>query len=258
MTLIDSHCHLNFKDFSDDLPEVIARAHDAGITAMQTICTTMSEFEDVHNIASTYPHIYCSVGVHPHETGKEPLVSVETLLEKAASPHVIGIGETGLDYFYDHSDRAIQRTSFHHHIDASRESQLPVIVHTRDADDDTITILQNEMAKGEFPLLIHCFTSTQTLADAVLEMGGYISLSGIVTFKKAVELQDTVKTLPLNRILVETDAPFLAPVPHRGKRNEPAFTRHTCEAIAALHNITFEECASATTENFYRLFTRAC
>jgi TatD DNase family protein len=257
MPLIDSHCHLNYPQFQPDFPELLARAEASGVSLMQTICTKMSEFDNVHRLALEYPQLYCSVGVHPHESGKEPLVSVETLCAKAALPKVIGLGETGLDYYYEHSDRAIQQTSFRHHLEASRLSGLPVIVHTREADEDTVRILQEEMAKGAFPFLIHCFTSSQWLADAVLEMGGSISISGIITFKKAEALQETVKTLPLERILVETDSPYLAPIPHRGGRNEPAYTRYVCQKIAELKGMSYEMCETATTENFFRLFTRA-
>ncbi len=257
VALVDSHCHLNFPDFQEDLPDVLARAHGAGVGVMQTICTKMSEFDEVHAIAQSQDNLYCSVGVHPHEAGKEPLVEVETLVEKARLPKVIGLGETGLDYYYEHSERDIQQESFRRHIEAARQTGLPVIVHTRDAEEDTLAILREEMQAGAFKVLIHCFTSTQALADAVLEMDGYLSISGIVTFKNAKDLQEVVRTTPLERLLVETDAPYLAPVPHRGKRNEPAFTRHVCEKVAELKGETVEHCAAVTTENFYRLFDRA-
>lgn len=256
-TIVDSHCHLNFPDFAEDLPGVLSRAENAGISVMQTICTTMSEFDEVHAIAAGHDHIYCSVGVHPHEAGQEPMVEVADLIEKAHLPEVIGIGETGLDYYYEHSDRASQQRSFRRHIEAARHSDLPVIIHTRDADEDTVAILQEEMGRGPFRVLIHCFSSTRWLADAVLEMGGYISISGIITFKKAEALREAIRHVPLERLLVETDAPYLAPVPYRGKRNEPAYTAHTCEALAALKEVSFEQCASQTTENFFRLFTKA-
>ena len=224
---------------------------------MQAICTRMSEFEAIHALAIAHDPLFCSVGVHPHESGKSPLTAVEALVEKAGLPKVIGLGETGLDYYYEHSERDLQKLSFQHHIEAAQVAGLPVIVHTREADEDTVTLLQNAMAKAPFPILIHCFTSSDWLADAVLEMGGYISISGIVTFKKAEALQATVKRLPLDRLLVETDAPYLAPIPHRGSRNEPAFTAHVCAKVAELKNIDYEACAAQTTDNFFRLFTKA-
>ncbi|TAE34478.1 MAG: TatD family deoxyribonuclease [Alphaproteobacteria bacterium] len=255
--IIDSHCHLNFPDFSEDVEEVIARAHASGICMMQTICTHMGEFESIHALAMRHDSLVCSVGVHPHSADKEPLVEVAHLIECATRPKVVGIGETGLDYYYEYSKREVQQESFRRHIAAARALQRPVIVHTRDAEEDTLRILEEEMSVGEFPILIHCFTSTQRLADAVIAMGGYISISGIVTFKKATELQETVRTLPIERLLIETDSPFLAPMPHRGKRNEPAFTRHVCAKVAELQGITEEECARITTDNFMRLF-RLC
>lgn len=255
--LVDSHCHLNFPDFKDDIDDVVSRAQGQGVGVMQTICTKMREFDDILGIAERYPHIYCSVGVHPHEAAKEPLVSVETLLEKAKHDKVIGIGETGLDFFYEHSPRKEQEESFRNHITACRETKLPLIVHTRDADDDTIRIMQDEMNKGAYPGLIHCFSSGQKMADAALEMGFYISVSGIATFKKAQELRDVLATVPLERMLVETDAPFLAPTPYRGKRNEPSFVVETNKMLAELKGVDAEECAAITTANFFKLFTKA-
>ncbi len=254
--IIDSHCHLNFPDFKDDIADVISNAHANGIAVMQTICTKMHEFDAIHSIANDNEHIYCSVGVHPHEADKAPLVSVKELVEKAANPKVIGIGETGLDYYYEHSARVAQQASFRNHIEAARQTGLPIIIHTRDADEDTIAIMQEEMGKGAFKALIHCFTSTPELAEAMLDLGAYISISGIVTFKSAKTLQETVSNLPLNRLLVETDAPYLAPMPNRGKRNEPAFTRFTCEKVAELQGVSFEECARITTQNFFDLFDK--
>jgi TatD DNase family protein len=255
--IIDSHCHLNYPDFAEDLEGVLIRAKEVGVSHIHTICTRMSEFDAIHALALSHPNMFCSVGVHPHESGKSALTAVETLIQKAALPNVISLGETGLDYYYDLSDRDVQQQSFHHHIEAAQATGLPVVVHTRDADEDTVTILQAAMAKAPFPILIHCFTSTDWLADAVLEMGGYISISGIVTFKKAETLQASVKKLPLNRLLIETDAPYLAPLPHRGKRNEPAFTAHVCAKVAELQGISYAECAAQTTSNFFALFTKA-
>ena len=255
MQLVDSHCHLNFSDFAEDFDEVIARASEAGVGVMQTICTRISEFATIHAIARAHEHIYCSVGVHPCNVQDEPLPDIEELLIHTTKPKVIGIGETGLDYYHDKGEsRALQIESFRRHISVSRATGLPVIVHTRDADEDTVAILREEQQEGKFPFLIHCFTSTQWLAEEAMKLGGYISLSGIVTFKNAKEIQATAKTLPLDRILVETDAPYLAPMPHRGKRNEPAFTRHTAEFLANLRGEPFGEFATATTKNFHRLF----
>jgi TatD DNase family protein len=255
--IIDSHCHLNYPEFTQDLPAVIANAAAAGVGVMQTICTKMEEFEDVHAIATAHDAIYCSVGVHPHHADKAPLVSVESLLEKAALSKVIGIGETGLDYYYDYSDREAQRRSFQHHIIAAQESGLPLIVHTRDAEEDTLEMLHTAMKEHPYPLLIHCFTASEAFGQAVIEMGGYISLSGILTFKKAEALQEAARNLPLERLLIETDAPYLAPVPHRGQRNQPAYTSHVCAQLASLKGITVEECAAATTANFFGLFKKA-
>lgn len=257
MLLVDSHCHLNFKDFNDDLEETIERARSQGVGVMQTICTKMQEFEDIYAIADAHEDIYCSVGVHPHEAGNLPMVMVEELVERAARPKTIGLGETGLDYYYEHSPREEQKESFRRHIEASRQTGLPVIVHTRDAEEDTLEILEEEMKKGAFKGLIHCFTSSKQLADKCIELGFFISISGILTFKKATDLQETVKTLPLERLLVETDAPYLAPTPHRGKRNEPSFTIYTNKFLAELKEIPEEECANITTENFFSLFSKA-
>lgn len=255
--LVDSHCHLNFPDFKEDLPEVVARAGEADVKVMQTICTHMAEFEDIYAITQRFANIYCSVGVHPHNADKAPIVKLETLLDAASRDKVIGIGETGLDFFYEYSPRKEQEESFRVHIAAARETGLPIIIHTRDADDDTIRILQDEMGKGAFPGLIHCFSSTRRLAEACLEMGLYISLSGILTFKKATDIQETAKDVPLERILVETDAPYLAPVPNRGKRNEPAFTKFTSQFLAELKVVDEADVARVTTDNFFRLFSKA-
>ncbi len=257
MLIVDSHCHLNFPDFKDDLDAVIERARAAGVGVMQTICTEMEEFEEVSAIAEKYENIYCSVGVHPNESEQKCRAELQALLEKTVHPKVIAIGETGLDYYYTHSTHAVQQESFRIHIAAAQRSGLPVIVHTRDADEDTIAILADEMKKAPFSGVIHCFTSSQYLADKALEMGFYISISGIASFKTAQSIRDTITTVPLNRLLVETDAPFLAPVPFRGKRNEPAYTRHTNKVVADLKGISEEECAHATTENFFRLFNKA-
>jgi TatD DNase family protein len=254
--LVDSHCHLNFPDFKDDLDAVIARARDAGVGVMQTICTDMTEFDEVRGIAERYDNIYCSVGVHPNESGNEEIILAKYLIEKTSYHKVIGIGETGLDYHYEKSDRESQKKSFIEHIKAARVTGLPLIVHTRDADEDTVNILTEEMAKGSFKGLIHCFTSSKYLADKVIELGFYISLSGIISFKNAQAIRDAIADVPLDRLLVETDAPYLAPVPYRGKRNEPSFMIYTNKILSELKQITEEECARITTENFFRLFNK--
>lgn len=254
--LIDSHCHLDFPDFSHELDEVVARAHAADVQIMQTICTKLTEFPKVLAVAERYNTIYCSVGVHPNEVGSQPEVRADTLIELSNHPKVIGLGETGLDYHYENSPRVQQLQAFREHIAASRITGLPVIIHTRAADAETISLLEEEMKKGAFTGLIHCFSTSRELAEKAIELGLYISISGIVTFKKATELQSVVKDLPLEKLLVETDAPYLAPVPYRGKRNEPAFTRNTAEFLAELKGIGYDEVAQATTKNFYTLFTK--
>ena len=254
--LIDSHCHLDFPDFAEELDAVVARARAAGIGRMVTICTKITEFERVRAIAERYDDIYCTVGIHPHEADSQPEIDTARLVEAARHPKVVGIGETGLDYFYEHSAREAQQRSFRAHIRASRETGLPLVVHTRDADEDTVAILKDEMGQGNYPGLIHCFSSSRWLAEECLKLGLYISLSGIVTFKKAEALRETVKALPLDRILVETDSPYLAPVPHRGKRNEPAFVAHTAKVVAELKGVGMTEIEARTTENFFQLFNK--
>ena len=217
--LVDSHCHLDFDVFDEDRQETIQRARNAGVATMVTICTRVTRFDEIRAIAESDENIWCSVGIHPHQAEEEPIVSVDDLVSRAAHPKVIGIGETGLDYYYDNSPRELQETSFRTHIAASRETGLPLIVHTRDADEDMADILEDEMGKGAFPGVLHCFSSGRQLAERALDIGFYISLSGIVTFKNAEDLRDIAKDVPVDRILVETDSPFLAPIPNRGKRN---------------------------------------
>ena len=254
--LVDSHCHLDFPEFAPELDAVVARARDAGVGVCVSIGTTLANFPNVCAVAERFDNVWCSVGIHPHEAEKELLASPQPLVGAARHPKVVGIGETGLDYYYEHSPRAQQVANFRSHIEAARQTALPVIVHTRDADDDTIAVLREEMAHRPFTGLIHCFTGTQRLAEAALELGLYISVSGIATFKKSDELRAVLKPVPLDRLLVETDAPYLAPMPHRGKRNEPAFVAHTAAALAALKGVSAEELANATTENFFRLFMK--
>lgn len=254
--LVDSHCHLDFKEFAPELDAVVARAKQAGVGVCVSIGTKLPQFPNVRAVAERFPDVWCSVGVHPHEAEAEPLDGPQILIEHAKHPKVVGIGESGLDYYYEHSPREAQRMNFRHHIAASRETGLPLIVHTRDADDDTIEILQDEMARAKFTGLLHCFTGTRRLAEAALALGLYISVSGIATFKNSSELRGVLKDVPRDRLLVETDAPFLAPVPHRGKRNEPSFVVHTAAMLAELTGQTPDELALATTENFFRLFTK--
>ena len=254
--LVDSHCHLDFPEFAPELDAVVSRAASAGVGTCVSIGTKLPGFARIREIAEEFSSVFCSVGIHPHEAEKEPLANTAPLIERAQHRKVVGIGETGLDYYYEHSPRAAQIANFRHHIRAARESGLPLIVHTRDADDDTIAILRDEMGQGAFTGLLHCFTGTQRLADAALELGFYISASGIMTFKKSDGLRAVLGTVPLERLLVETDAPYLAPMPHRGKRNEPAFVVHTAAMLAGLKGVGPETLAQATTDNFFRLFTR--
>jgi TatD DNase family protein len=254
--LVDSHCHLDFPDYAGNVDDVVARARTAGVGVCVSIGTELKRFAGVKAVAERFADVWCSVGVHPHEAEKELLGDEAALIAQATHPKVVAIGETGLDYYYEHSPRPAQQANFRSHIAAARHTRLPVIVHTRDADDDTIAILREEMEKGAFTGLIHCFTGTQRLADAALEMGLYISVSGIATFKNSAALRDVIQTVPLERLLVETDAPYLAPVPHRGKTNEPAFVVHTAAMLAALKGVAPEVLAAATTENFFRLFTK--
>ena len=254
--LIDSHCHLDFPDFASELDAVVARARQAGVGTMLTIGTKLKAFEGVRKIAERFDDIWCSVGVHPHEAAEEPIEEASALIAHAQHPRVVGIGEAGLDYYYEHSPKDDQIRNFRAHIAASRETGLPLIVHARDADDDLCRIMEEESGKGAFPGLIHCFSSTAKLANTALNLGMMISISGIVTFKKAEELRSIVANVPLDRLLVETDSPYLAPIPHRGKRNEPAFVAHTAAAVAKLKNVDVERLAEATTDNFFRLFKK--
>ncbi|GAA4814840.1 TatD family hydrolase [Sphingosinicella ginsenosidimutans] len=255
--LIDSHCHLNYKGLVEDQQGALDRARAAGVSMMLNISTRASEWDEVIGLAEREADVMASVGIHPHEADIHPDVETSTLVERAAHPRVIGIGETGLDYYYDRSDRDRQRQSFRSHIAAARETGLPLIVHTRDAEDGTCAILAEEMEKGAFPALIHCFTASREFADKVLALGLYVSISGIVTFKNAKELQETAKAIPADRLLIETDSPFLAPVPHRGRPCEPAFVADTAKFLADLRGETLETLAATTTANFKRLFRKA-
>ncbi len=254
---VDSHCHLNYKGLVEDQAAVLERARGAGVDTMLNISTREREWDEIVATAEREPDVWASIGIHPHEADAHPDVDTAKLVARAAHPRVIGIGETGLDYFYDHSDRERQRASFRSHIAASRETGLPLIVHTRDAEDDTAAILTEEMGKGIFPGVIHCFTASDAFAKIALDLGLYISISGIVTFKNAKDLQATAMTIPEDRLLIETDAPFLSPVPHRGKTGEPAFVADTARFLSSLRDVSVETLGESTSANFHRLFAKA-
>jgi TatD DNase family protein len=255
--LVDSHCHLDFPELAADELGVLARAREQGVGAMLTISTRLDTFPAVRAIAERHTNVWCSVGIHPHEAGEQGQGATDWLVAEARHPKVIGIGETGLDFYYDHSPRLEQERSFRTHIEAACETGLPLIVHTRDADVRTAEILAEKVRGGQLTGLIHCFSSGFELAGKALENGFYISISGIVTFKAANALREVVRSVPLERLLVETDAPYLAPVPKRGRTNEPAFVAHTAAKVAELKGVSVAELTRATTDNFYRLFTKA-
>ncbi|MDC0033703.1 TatD family hydrolase [Alphaproteobacteria bacterium] len=255
--IVDSHCHLDFDSFDEDRAEVLERAFDAGIGMMVTVCTRLSRFDHIRGLANIDDRLYCSVGIHPHQVAEEEPATLEGLISRAADPKVVGIGETGLDYYYDNSPREDQASSFRTHISAARETGLPLIVHTRDADEDMMSILRDEAQKGAFPGVLHCFSSSRALANVALELGFYISCSGIVTFKNAEDLREIIREVPLDRLIVETDSPFLAPIPNRGKRNEPSFVVHTVEKVAQLKGLRADVFGNLSTKNFFRLFSKA-
>ena len=251
---VDSHCHLNDERYCDDLDEVITRAKQAGVETCVSICTDLKEAQAVLDIAIKYDNVFCSVGVHPHEAQLPENIKdlAKVLNDFALHDKVIALGETGLDYYYEHSPRAEQREAFATHIAVAKSTKLPLIVHTRDAEQDTIDLLSKE--KGNITGVIHCFSGSQDLANKSLDLGFYISISGIVTFKKADELREIVKTVPLDRLLLETDAPYLTPIPHRGKRNEPAMMVHTAQVVADLKGVELTKLAEVTSQNFRDLF----
>jgi TatD DNase family protein len=253
---VDSHCHLNYKGLVEEQGAILERARAAGVGTMLNISTRASEWNDVLAVAEREPDVWASVGIHPHEADIHPDVHASTLVERGAHPRVIGIGESGLDFYYDHSDRGRQRESFRSHIAAARETGLPIIVHTRDAEEDTAAILTDEMGKGAFTGVIHCFTASADFARKALDLGLYISMSGIVTFKNARDIQETAKAIPGDRLLIETDSPFLAPVPHRGRPCEPAFVADTARFLAQLREEPLERLAATTSDNFRRLFSK--
>ncbi|MEL7688141.1 TatD family hydrolase [Citromicrobium bathyomarinum] len=254
--LIDSHCHLEYEGLVEDQDAVLARAREAGVKGFLNISTKQAEWDQVVGTAAREPDVWASVGIHPHNADAHADLARESLLEATRHPKVVGIGETGLDYYYDKSDRETQQKLFRMHIDVARETGLPLIIHTRDAEEDTAAILEEEMGKGGYPALIHCFTASAEFGRKVLDLGLSISLSGIVTFKNAKDLQEVAKVVPADRLLVETDSPFLAPVPHRGKTCEPAYVANTAQFVADLRGTSIDSLAAQTTENFHALFSK--
>jgi TatD DNase family protein len=255
--LVDSHCHLDFPDFQTRLPEVLAAASAAGVARMVTISTHVARFQTYRVLAEAHESIFCTVGTHPHNAALEPDVPAGRLIELSEHPRCIAIGEAGLDYHYDKSPRDVQQQVFRTHIEAARESRLPLVIHARNADEDMIRILSEEMRRGRFDAVLHCFSSGEKLAQVGVEFGFYVSFSGILTFRNSEEIRRIAAAVPRDRLLVETDAPYLAPVPHRGKTNEPAYVAHTAHVLAEVVGVTDEEIATITTANFYRLFSRA-
>ncbi len=254
--LVDTHCHLDH--FSDEeIPAMLARAHAAGVGEVVTINTRLSTAARLRDIAAANANVWCTVGVHPHQAGEEGIPTPEEIAALTEFPKVIGIGESGLDYFYDKAPRDDQAANFRAHCVAARLTQLPLCIHARDADDDVAAILREESGQGSFPFLLHCFSSTRALAECALELGGYISLSGILTFPKSQEIRDIARDVPKDRLLVETDSPYLAPVPYRGKRNEPGYVPHTARVLGEIHGMSETEIADLTTANFRRLYRKA-
>lgn len=255
--LVDSHCHLDFPDFAEELPEVVARARAAGVSRMVTICTRLRNVPQVRAIAEAHEGVFWAAGTHPMSAAEEPMATVAELVALAAHPKFVGIGETGLDYHYTAESAEIQKVSLRLHIEAAQETGLPLIIHSRAADDDMAAILTEGMKRKPFGCVMHCFSSGPELARVTLELGCYLSMSGVATFPKSQEIRDIFKTAPLDRILLETDAPYLAPPPFRGRRNEPAYTAHTAKIGAEVFGLSLAEFAAATTANFERLFTKA-
>jgi len=255
--LVDHHCHLDFPKLAEQRADVIARARDAGVGILVTISTRIAQRDALIEIAESDPNIFCTLGTHPHNADEELHIGADEIVRLSDHPKIIGLGEAGLDYYYDNAPRDAQREGFLNHIDAARQTGLPLVIHARDADDDTAEILESEMAKGAFKFVLHCFTAGPELAKRALAIGGYISFSGVVTFKSAPEIQKIAANIPADRYLVETDAPFLAPVPMRGKTNEPAFVKYTAECVAGLRGTDLDRVAAETTENFFKLYDRA-
>jgi TatD DNase family protein len=255
--LVDSHCHLDFPDFADELDRIVFRAGEAGVGTMVTISTRIRRFDAVRAIADRYDNAFCSVGTHPHYAHEELDFSDDDIARMTEHPKVVAIGEAGLDYHYDNSPREAQMTGLRAHIGAARMTGLPLVIHAREADADLAAVLSEETEKGAFPAVLHCFSSGRALAETGIALGHYVSFSGILTFKNADDLRGIARGLPADRILIETDAPYLAPPPHRGKRNEPAFVRHVAEILAETRGVGLDEIARTTTENFFRLFSKA-
>jgi len=255
--LIDSHCHLDFPELAADRAGVLARAKAAGIDGMVTISTRVKRFDEIIAIAEAHPEVWCSVGTHPHNADEELDIYAEDLVRLSQHPKCVAIGEAGLDYFYDNAPKDAQATGLRRHIAASRTTQLPLVIHSRSADSQMAFILREEMGQGSFPFVLHCFTAGMDLARTALELGGYISFSGIITFKNAEEIREVAKMVPSDRYLVETDAPYLAPIPHRGGTNEPSYVAHTAAKVAETRGIPLEQLGLETTENFFRLFSKA-
>lgn len=255
--IVDSHCHLDFPDFEGEIPDLVARANDAGVKRMVTICTKLKNEPSVRKIAEEHGAVYYAAGTHPMSAASEPLASVDQLIEISQHPKMVGIGETGLDYHYTAESAEIQKTSLKIHIEAARETDLPLIIHSRAADEDMAAILKDEFKKGQYKCVMHCFSSSVELAKLSLELGFYLSMSGIITFKKSEELRSIFKLAPIDQVLVETDSPYLSPVPFRGKRNEPSYTAHTAEVGATIYGVDYITFANQTTKNFNRLFSKA-
>ena len=255
--IVDSHCHLDFPDFEGEIPDLVARANDAGVKRMVTICTKLKNEPSVRKIAEEHEAVYYAAGTHPMSAASEPLASVDQLIEISQHSKMVGIGETGLDYHYTAESAEIQKTSLKIHIEAARETDLPLIIHSRAADEDMAAILKDEFKKGQYKCVMHCFSSSVELAKLSLELGFYLSMSGIITFKKSEELRSIFKLAPIDQVLVETDSPYLSPVPFRGKRNEPSYTAHTAEVGATIYGVDYITFANQTTKNFNRLFSKA-
>jgi TatD DNase family protein len=254
--LVDSHCHLDFADFEEERDAIVQRALDHDIRRLVTICTRVRRFDSIIAIAEAYESVYASVGTHPNNAHEELDITADNLVELSKHPKVVAIGEAGLDYHYDYAPPEAQAQGFRTHIAASRITQLPLVIHARSADEDMISMLREETGKGAFPFILHCFSSGAELARVGVELGGYISFSGILTFKNSPEIREIARNVPRGRLLVETDAPYLAPVPHRGKRNEPGFVHHTAAILAQTIGVSEAEIAEITSENVFRLFTK--
>jgi TatD DNase family protein len=256
-TIVDSHCHLDFPDFEGEIPNLVLRAEEAGVKRMVTICTRLKNEPKVRKIAEEFNAVYYAAGTHPMSASTEPLATVDQLIKIAQHPKMVGIGETGLDYHYTAESADIQKTSLKIHIEAARETNLPLIIHSRDADEDMAAILKDEFNNGHYKCVMHCFSSSVGLAKLSLDLGFYLSMSGIITFKKSEELRTIFKLAPIDQVLVETDSPYLSPVPFRGKRNEPSYTAHTAEMGANIYGLDYETFANQTTKNFNKLFSKA-